>query len=36
MVYDTTAIAANGQTRIYLAIKPQNSNLFSQVSLPLQ
>lgn len=35
MVYDTTAINVSGKSLIYLAIKPQNSNLFSQVALPL-
>ena len=35
MVYDTTDINMNGQQVIYLAIKPQNSNVFSQVVFPL-
>lgn len=35
MVYDTTAINVSGKSQIYLAIKPQNSTIFSQVVLPL-
>lgn len=35
MVYDTTAINVSGNSTIYLAIKPQNSNVFSQVAFPL-
>jgi hypothetical protein len=35
MVYDTTAIDVSGKSQIYLAIKPQNSNIFSQVAFPL-
>lgn len=35
MVYDTTAINVSGRSVIYLAIKPQNSSVFSQVMFPL-
>lgn len=35
MVYDTTGINVAGKSRIYFAIKPQNSNVFTQVSFPL-
>jgi hypothetical protein len=35
MVYDTTAIPTAGQTVLYLAIKPENATLFSQISIPL-
>jgi hypothetical protein len=35
MVYDTTSINISGKSTIYLAIKPQNSSAFSQVSFPL-
>ncbi len=35
MVYDTTAINLTGQSTIYLAVKPQNSSVFSQVAFPL-
>jgi hypothetical protein len=35
MHYDTTAIPTGGQSTLYLAIKPHNSNLFSQVAIPL-
>jgi hypothetical protein len=35
MHYDTTAINMAGQSTIYLAIKPQNSSVFSQVAFPL-
>jgi hypothetical protein len=35
MVYDTTALPLAGRSVVYLAIKPQNSSLFTQVVLPL-
>jgi hypothetical protein len=35
MVYDTMAINVSEKSTIYLAIKPQNSSVFSQVALPL-
>jgi hypothetical protein len=37
MVYDTTQLPlkANGARTLYLAIKPQNASLFSQIDLPL-
>lgn len=35
MVYDTKAINVSGKSVIYLAIKPQNSSVFSQVAFPL-
>lgn len=35
MHYSTTSINVSGQSTIYLAIKPSNSNVFSQISLPL-
>jgi len=36
MVYDTTDINMKGHSVIYLAIKPQNSDIFSQVAFPLK
>jgi hypothetical protein len=35
MVYDTTALPLTGHTMVYIAIKPQNSTLFSEVAVPL-
>lgn len=35
MVYDTTAINVSGRSQIFLAIKPQNSTVFSQIVFPL-
>lgn len=35
MVYDTNKIDISGRSMIYLAIKPQNSGVFSQIALPL-
>jgi hypothetical protein len=35
MVYDTTALPVVGKSHVYMAIKPQNSNLFSQIVMPL-
>ncbi len=35
MLYDTTGINMNGNSTLYLAIKPQNSSVFSQLVLPL-
>src|SRR3989304_6883974 len=35
MVYDTTSLPLSGQSRVYIAIKPQNSTLFSQIIIPL-
>jgi RNA polymerase sigma factor (sigma-70 family) len=35
MVYDSTALPLAGQTLVYLAIKPENSERFSQVAVPL-
>jgi hypothetical protein len=35
MVYDTTAIDVSGRSTLYLAIKPQNSDVFSQLAYPL-
>jgi len=35
MVYDTKAIDLTGRSVIYLAIKPQNSSVFSQVAFPV-
>jgi hypothetical protein len=35
MVYDTTAIDFGSNDTIYFAIKPSNSNVFSQVAFPL-
>ena len=34
-VYDTTALPLSGHSMVYIAIKPQNSNLFSQIAVPL-
>jgi hypothetical protein len=36
MVYDTTAINVSGESAIYLAIKPKNSSMFSQVRFPIE
>jgi RNA polymerase sigma factor (sigma-70 family) len=36
MTYETTALPLAGKSVLYLAIKPQNSERFSQVSMPLQ
>lgn len=35
MVYDTTTLPLAGQTVVYIAIKPENSNLFTEVAVPL-
>ena len=35
MIYDTKSIDVSGKSMIYLAIKPQNSSLFSQIAFPL-
>ena len=35
MVYDTTALPLSGHSVVYIAIKPQNSNLFSQIAVRL-
>ena len=35
MVYDTTALPLSGHSVVYIAIKPQNSNLFTQIAVPL-
>ena len=35
MVYDTTALPLAGHSVVYIAIKPQNSNLFSQIAVRL-
>ena len=35
MTYDTTAIDVAGKKLLYIAIKPQNSSLFSQIMVPL-
>lgn len=35
MLYDTTKIDASGHNMIYVAIKPENSNLFRQISIPI-
>jgi hypothetical protein len=35
MKYSTTAINVAGHTTLYMAIKPQNSNLFRQIVIPL-
>jgi hypothetical protein len=35
MVYETSGINMNGGSTLYLAIKPQNSNTFSQIAVPL-
>ena len=36
MVYDTTALPLAGHSVVYIAIKPQNSDLFSQIAIPLR
>jgi hypothetical protein len=36
MVYDTTQIPLADKDIVYIAIKPQNSNLFNQITLPLK
>jgi RNA polymerase sigma factor (sigma-70 family) len=35
MVFDTTELPLAGQSVVYIAIKPQNARLFSQVAVPL-
>src|SRR5262249_44100060 len=35
MVYNTTALPLAGHQYVYIAIKPQNSNLFSEIKVPL-
>jgi len=35
MVYDSTALPLAGHSVVYIAIKPQNSTLFTQVAVPL-
>ena len=35
MVYDSRALPLTGQPVLYLAIKPQNSDIFSQIAIPL-
>jgi hypothetical protein len=35
MIYDTTAINLSGRSVVYLAIKPQNSAVFSQIAFPI-
>ncbi len=36
MVYDTTALPLAGHLVVFIAIKPQNSDLFSQIAVPLR
>jgi len=35
MRYDTTALPLAGHSIVYIAIKPQNSNLFTEIAVPL-
>ena len=35
MFYDTTALPLSGHSLVYIAVKPQNSDLFTQVAVPL-
>jgi hypothetical protein len=35
MIYDTTGINLSGRSVVYLAIKPENSSVFSQIALPV-
>jgi hypothetical protein len=35
MVYTTTALPLTGKPKVYLAIKPENSAVFSQIELSL-
>jgi hypothetical protein len=35
MVYDTTQLSLSGHSVVYIAIKPQNSNLFTEIAVPL-
>lgn len=35
MVYDTTALPLAGQSVVYIAIKPDNSNSFTEIAVPL-
>jgi PKD repeat protein len=35
MVYDTTGINMAGHSVVYIAIKPQNSDLFTEIAIPL-
>jgi hypothetical protein len=36
MVYATTALPLEGHPAVYIAIKPRNSRLFSQIAIPLR
>ncbi len=35
MIYDSSLLPLDGQSVVYIAIKPQNSELFSQIAIPL-
>jgi len=35
MIYRTTGIDVSGRSQVYIAIKPQNSNLFRQIVVPV-
>jgi hypothetical protein len=35
MVYDSTALPLRGQKLVYVAIKPENATVFSQIAIPL-
>jgi hypothetical protein len=35
MVYNTTGISMGGHSMIYIAIKPQNSTLFTEIAIPI-
>jgi hypothetical protein len=35
MVYDTAELPLSGQTVVYVAIKPENAQVFSQIAIPL-
>jgi hypothetical protein len=35
MVYDTTQLSLTGHSVVYIAIKPQNSTLFTEIAVPL-
>jgi hypothetical protein len=36
MIYDTTDLPLTSWKVVYIAVKPENSTLFSQIAMPLQ
>jgi hypothetical protein len=35
MIYESTGLPLAGRSLVYIAIKPQNSSVFSQIAIPL-